>query len=68
MNKEDLIKLVNIYNSLLDISTKGEDTIIMANCLNNLKSFIFEQQNKLQSGLTHFPIPYGASQVPGLAY
>ena len=50
MNKEDLIKLVNIYNSLLDISTKGEDTIIMANCLNNLKSFIFEQQNKLQSG------------------
>lgn len=50
MNKEELIQLANIYNSLLEISTKGENTIIMANCLNNLKSFIFEQQNKLQNG------------------
>lgn len=50
MNKEDLIKLANIYNTLLEVSTKGEDTIMMANCLNNLKSFIFEQQNKLQNG------------------
>ena len=50
MNKEDLIKLANIYNTLLEVSTKGEDTVIMAKCLENLKSFIFEQQNKIMNG------------------
>ena len=50
MNKEDLIKLANIYNTLLGVSTKGEDTIIMAKCLDSLKSFIFDQQSKMKTG------------------
>ena len=50
MNKEDLMVLANIYNSLLSVSTRGEDTLTMAKCLENLKSFIFNQQNKIQNG------------------
>jgi hypothetical protein len=50
MNKEDLIALANIYNNLLDVSTKGEDTLRMAKCLEGLKSFIFEQQAKMKTG------------------
>jgi hypothetical protein len=50
MNKEDLITLANIYNNLLDVSTKGEDTLRMAKCLEGLKSFIFEQQTKIKNG------------------
>ena len=50
MSKEDLVKLANIYNALLEVSTKGDDTIIMAKCLENLKSFIFEQQSKMKTG------------------
>lgn len=50
MIKEDLVKLANIYNALLEVSTKGDDTIIMAKCLENLKSFIFEQNDKIMNG------------------
>jgi hypothetical protein len=33
MKEKELILLSKIYNSLTLISTKGEDTIIMADCL-----------------------------------
>lgn len=50
MIKEDLMLLVNLYNNMLSISTRGEDTLMMAKCLDSLKSFIFEQQSKMKTG------------------
>lgn len=44
MNKEQLLQLGKIYNTLTLISTKGEDTITMAECLKALKSLYEEVQ------------------------
>lgn len=33
-------QIVNIFNALLTISTKGEDTITMAKCLQSLQYYI----------------------------
>ena len=40
---DDLIK---IYNTLTTISTKGEDTLAMADCLRAFRKWILENQNK----------------------
>lgn len=40
MTIEQANQLINIYNTLLQISTKGEDTIIMAECLISLKTLL----------------------------
>lgn len=40
MTMEQANQLINIYNALLQISTKGEDTIIMAECLISLKTLL----------------------------
>lgn len=37
-------QLSRIYNTLLLINTKGEDTLIMADCLRALKNYIIETQ------------------------
>ena len=33
-------QIINIFNALLTISTKGEDTITMAKCLQGLQYYI----------------------------
>lgn len=38
-------KLIQIYNTLTTISTKGEDTLTMADCLRALRQYILENQN-----------------------
>ena len=40
MTIEQANQLINIYNALLQINTKGEDTIIMAECLISLKTLL----------------------------
>lgn len=47
MNYEKIETLSRIYNTLLLINTKGEDTIIMADCLNAMRSFILKEQSEL---------------------
>lgn len=42
MNQEQINQLSKIYNTLCLIETKGENTIIMGNCLAALQSFIRE--------------------------
>lgn len=37
-------QLVKIYNTLLLVSTKGEDTIIMGQCLTALKDILTQMQ------------------------
>lgn len=48
MNKEQLTQLGKIYNTLTLISTKGEDTITMAECLKALKSLYSELEFTLE--------------------
>jgi hypothetical protein len=40
MTYEKLETLSRIYNTLLLINTKGEDTLVMADCLKALRNFI----------------------------
>ena len=48
MTYEKLETLSRIYNTLLLINTKGEDTMIMGDCLKALKSFILNEQKELE--------------------
>lgn len=41
-----LNQLVQIYNTLTTISTKGEDTIIMAQCLSTLRPLLLQLQEQ----------------------
>lgn len=44
MTQQQLTQLGKIYNTLGLISTKGEDTVIMAECLKALKSLYSEME------------------------
>lgn len=46
MTYEKLEILSRIYNTLLLVNTKGEDTLTMADCLNALRNFILTNQPK----------------------
>lgn len=48
MTYEKLETLSRIYNTLLLINTKGEDTIIMADCLNAMRTFVQNEQKELE--------------------
>ena len=41
-----LEKLIKLYNTLKTISTKGDDTKTMAQCLTFLEQMIFEEKAK----------------------
>lgn len=49
MNYQQLENLSYIYNTLLMVSTKGEDTVLMAECLKNFRNFILEAQKELEN-------------------
>lgn len=38
-------QLVKVYNTLLVISTKGEDTVAMAQCLTAMRDVLMQMQN-----------------------
>lgn len=40
ISKEQVEQLSRIYNTLLEISTKGEDTLVMADCLRALEQVV----------------------------
>ena len=40
ITKEQLEQLTRIYNTMLEVRTKGEDTLIMADCLRALEQVI----------------------------
>ena len=40
MEQMHLEQLIRIYNTLLTISTKGEDTVIMGQCLGAMKDVL----------------------------
>lgn len=45
MNNSQIEQLVKVYNTLLMVTTKGEDTIIMGQCLHALYQILSEIQN-----------------------
>lgn len=51
MTKDELNLLTQIYNTLTLVSTRGEDTIIMGDCLKAFQEFLFSQNGqKAQEG------------------
>ena len=48
MTYEKLETLSRIYNTLLLINTKGEDTLVMADCLNAMRTFVQNEQRELE--------------------
>lgn len=49
MNYNDLELLTRIYNTLLLVNTRGEDTIAMGECLKAFKTFVLNKQEELES-------------------
>lgn len=47
--EEQINQLTRIYNTMLEISTKGEDTMVMADCLRALEQVIVNIKNNLNS-------------------
>lgn len=50
ITREQVEQLTRIYNTMLTIGTKGEDTLIMADCLRALEQTII-QINQNQSSV-----------------
>lgn len=48
MNYNDLQNLTNIYNTLLLVSTRGEDTVLMGNCLTALRNFVLTKKEEFE--------------------
>ena len=48
MTYEKLETLSRIYNTLLLINTKGEDTMVMADCLKAMRAFVQNEQRELE--------------------
>lgn len=49
MNYNDLELLTRIYNTLLLVNTKGEDTMIMGECLHAIQSFILTKKQEIEN-------------------
>lgn len=45
ITQEQLNQLIRIYNTLFEISTKGQDTLIMADCLRAIENIVQQIQN-----------------------
>lgn len=48
MNYNDLELLTRIYNTLLLVNTKGEDTMLMGDCLRALQNFILTKKQEIE--------------------
>ncbi len=49
MTQTHLENLIRVYNALLGISTKGEDTVMMGQCLAVMRDTLTEVQNAMSS-------------------
>lgn len=49
MDMKKLEILSRIYNTLLLVNTKGEDTLIMADCLKALQNFILTNKQEIEN-------------------
>lgn len=49
MTNEQLQQLARIYNTLLTVTTKGEDTVIMADCIRAFQAVLLEIRDSMGS-------------------
>lgn len=42
ITKEQIEQLTRVYNTLFEITTKGEDTLVMADCIRAFQQVIIE--------------------------
>ena len=49
ITKEQIDQLTRIYNTMFEIQTKGEDTLVMADCLRALEQIIISIKNNTES-------------------
>ena len=59
MTYEKLETLSRIYITLLLINTKGEDTLVMADCLNAMRTFVQNEQRELEVAMDNKATPEG---------
>lgn len=50
--QEYINQLARVYNTLLDISTKGEDTLLMADCLRVFQGTLAQMSQEIQQQST----------------
>jgi hypothetical protein len=50
--QEYINQLARVYNTLLDISTKGEDTLLMADCLRVFQGTLTQMNQEIQQQST----------------
>ena len=48
MKKQDISYLAQLYNTLSLVTTSGENTIIMGDCLKSLKNYIQVSQKEME--------------------
>ena len=51
MTQNHLENLIRVYNALLGISTKGEDTVMMGQCLAVMRETLTEVQNAMSESV-----------------
>ena len=61
ISREQVEQLTRIYNTMLEIRTKGEDTLVMADCLRALEQVV---QQVIQSNNN---VSAAASEAPAAA-
>ena len=49
MTNEQLQQLARVYNTLLTINTKGEDTVVMADCIRAFQQVLIEIRDAMGS-------------------
>lgn len=49
MTNEQLQQLARVYNTLLTITTKGEDTVVMADCIRAFQQVLLEIRDAMGS-------------------
>ena len=63
ITKEQLEQLVRIYNTMLNIGTKGEDTLVMADCLRALEQVVTQINQSAAAGASDAATPVTAEVV-----
>ena len=51
MQQDQINQLIRIYNTFTTISTKGEDTITMADCLKAFRTLLLEIQEDFNNSI-----------------
>lgn len=55
ITREQVEQLTRIYNTMLEIRTKGEDTLVMADCLRALEQVVTQIMQGSQAGAQAAP-------------